>query len=256
MKKIGSLWLAALLALPFAVAAQVNSLPSQPHLLVKGQAQREVMPDRFSVNVVLRAVNATPEVARAQVQDDAARVLASYKAHHALTDSVRATTLSIQPAYRFEQNRQVFEGTRVQRSLAATFRNLDDTRQFLASLRTSEGLQLSGITAAFSGEAKLRGELKREAADQTRVSAQELAQAYGVRIAGLYTISDVAPAFAYGVQAGTWPTAMRPGPGGQSLQSPQAPPAPVADIGTSVDPLEAGSITLSENVYAVFLIAQ
>lgn len=44
MKRV-ALWIfASLLMLPLAATAQVNSLPSQPHLLVKGQAYRTVDP--------------------------------------------------------------------------------------------------------------------------------------------------------------------------------------------------------------------
>ena len=51
------------LAMFFVVAsvhAQVNSLPSQPHLLVKGQAERVVVPDRFKVNLSLQRVDSSP----------------------------------------------------------------------------------------------------------------------------------------------------------------------------------------------------
>ena len=245
--KFGAL-LAALL--PIAAAAQGNSLPSQPHLLVKGEAVRPVQPDRFTMNVTLQATDFAPELARARVQADAASVLDGYRKHHALKDSVQASSLSIQPDYVYEQNRQVFKGTKVQRSLAATFANLEDARRFLADTTTSEHLQISGITTAYADEAALRGTLKREAAEQTRESALQLATAYGVRVVGLYTISDVAPQFAYGIQAGTWPQP-------QPLAVAPPPPAPQADTGARVDEsLEAGSLIISENVYAIFLIAQ
>ncbi|WP_413894673.1 SIMPL domain-containing protein [Pantoea ananatis] len=104
----------------------------------------------------------------------------------------------------------------------------------------------------YSKEAEVRAELKRQAVEQTRVSAQELARAYGVALGGLYTISTVAPNFAYGIQAGTWQGGRsQAGDGfGYSLHPGGAAAAPLAES------LEAGTLTLSENVYAVFLIAQ
>lgn len=235
-------------ALPFAAPAQVNSLPSQPHLLVKGEAVSTVLPDRFTVNVMLRATDIEPEMARARVQADAEKVLQAYRTHHAVEDSIQASSLAIEPEYEFAQNQRVFKGTKVQRRLAGTFDSLERTRGFLADMKTSEHLQLSGIETAYSGEADLRRELKREAAEQTRESAKQLANAYGVRIGGLYTISDVAPRFSYGIQAGEWPRR-------RSLAV-SPPPAPQPDLGATVESLEAGSIILSENVYAVFLIEQ
>ncbi|MEO6103338.1 MAG: SIMPL domain-containing protein [Pseudoxanthomonas sp.] len=239
-----------------SVNAQENSLPSQPHLLVKGQAERSVAPDRFTVTISLQRVDMSPEKARTLAQADAAQTLKAFKDHHALRDSIEAAALSIQPQYVYEQNRQVFKGTQVSRTLTATFSSLEDVRKLLAETRTSENVMLTGISTGYSGEPELRAQLKREAADQSRRSAQGLASAYGARITGLYTISDVAPSFAYGVQAGSWPrdaTGLAP-----------PPPAPVAsmaeprpsDVYQAAESLEAGTLDISENVYAIFLIAQ
>jgi uncharacterized protein YggE len=256
MKKLVCWCVSALLALPWLASAQVNSLPSQPHLLVKGEAKQEVTPDRFHLTVTLRAVDMQPEKARERVQAQATTILGAFKANHVLKDSVEASSLSIGPSYRFESQKRVFEGTEVKRSLSATFTTLEDARGFLGTLQTSEEVQLSGIRPTYSRAAEVRAALKRQAAEQTRSSANALAAAYGVRLGGIYTISDVAPSFAYGVQAGTWP-----GAGTVVSQHPPAPEAPVAevrrvDMVSSAESLEAGSLTLSENVYAVFLIAQ
>lgn len=233
---------------------QINSLPSQPHLLVKGEASRTVLPDRFSIKVALKAVDLAPERAREQVERNASMVLASMKKQGALKDSVDASILNMSTEQRFEAGKMVFKGTRVTRTLSAEFDDPAKLQGFLATLTTSEELQISQLNASYSKDAALHAELKREAAQQTRDSAEGLARTYGAKIAGLYTISDVAPSFAYGVQAGTWPSPKR---AGSSMPPPEA-PAPLADIGANVQQtsLSVGEITLSENVYAVFLIAQ
>jgi uncharacterized protein YggE len=248
------------LALLFAavnVHAQVNSLPAQPHLLVKGQAERVVVPDRFKVSLALQRVDTSPEQARKLAQVDAGKILEAFKVHHALKGTVEASTLSIQPQYVYESNKQVFKGTQVSRTLSATFEDLADVRGLLATITTNESVLLTGISTEYADEAALRAQLKREAAAQSRDSAEGLAKAYGTRITGLYTISDVAPSFAYGVQAGTWP-------GNRNQHLPPPPPAPdvgidmprAADVYRAAESLEAGTITISENVYAVFLIEQ
>lgn len=257
MKTLARWCLSGLLVLPWLASAQVNSLPSQPHLLVKGEAQQAVVPDRFALTVTLRVVDMRPEKARERVQLQAAAILAAFKAHHALKDSIEASSLSIVPSYRYENNQQVFEGSEVKRTLGARFPSLEDARGFLGTLQTSQEVQLSGIRPSCSREPEVRAALKRQAAEQTRRSADALAAAYGVRLGGIYTISDVAPSFAYGVQAGAWP--------GARMVLPPSPSAPMvvdvaearpADIAAMAESLEAGSLVLSENVYAVFLIAQ
>ncbi len=248
------LWSSLLVAAVPQALAQANSLPSQPHLLVKGEAKQQVVPDQFGINITLRSTDKDPAVARAAAQANATQVLAAFKAQNALKDSIEASALSIAPEYTYTNNAQVFAGTRVARSLSARFGSLEEVRGLLATLKTSEELQVSGITTRFSGEVKIRAELKRRAADQTREAARRLADSYGVRLGGLYTISEVAPSFAYGIQAGTWPS----GTEGSALPIPpvdiQAPSPRVTDVVGEY--LEAGSLTLSENVYAIFLIAQ
>ncbi len=254
MLQAAVLWLVA-----GAAFAQANSIPSQPHLLVKGQASRTVMPDRFTVELLLQATDPSPDKARQVVQANAVNVLALLAKHEALSDSVSASSLSIEPEKAYENGKSVFKGTRVTRRIRGTFAALDRLQAMLASLDTSPQLQVTSLRPTYSQGGRLRAELKREAAQQSRRTADGLASAYGTRITGLYTISDVAPEFAYGVRAGAWDTR-------ESDDAP-APPAPLAYqssngdnvtvTGSAVAPesLQAGTITYSENVYAIFLIA-
>ncbi len=254
--KIAPLLLCVLLFAGECVQAQEYSLPAQPHLLVKGQAERVVTPDRFVVTLALQRTDPAPEQARTLVQGDAAHVLEAFRAHKAVPGSIDASALQMQPEYAYEANRQVFKDTQISRTLTATFARLADVRGFLADIQTTEHLRIASLATEYSAEGALRAQLKREAAEQSRASAQGLAGAYGTRITGLYTISDVAPSFAYGVKAGTWPLDPR--------TPPPAPP-PQADAGASVDrlieprqlaeSLEAGTVRIVENVYAIYLIA-
>lgn len=234
-------------------SAQDNSLPSQPHLLVKGEASREVEPNRFTLDIKLRSIDVHPDVARRRTQDSAAAVLALFAEHGALADSIHATALSIEPTTRYKDEEQVFQGTAVERELSAMFATLAQLRQVLAKLTTSEEVQVSGISPSYAGEAALRRELKRAAAKQSRIAADELAKAYGVRISGLYAISEVAPQFAYGVRGNSWGMVVENVSGSPELDSVTVTGERARGMAES---LEAGSITLTENVYAIFLIAQ
>ena len=251
--------LPVLLALPFAAPAQqAGSVPSQPHLLVKGQAERKVQPDRFSIDLLLQETDLQADAARGRVQANARQVIEAMKASGALAESIDASTLSIEPHHEYEDRKQVFRGTRVSRRIQGSFDSTEGLRRFLGQLQASDHLQVSGMRSGYSGAGPLRAELKAEAAAQTRRSAAGLAKAYGTRVTGLYTISDVAPSFAYGVQAGTWPASVD----GDGHPMPPRPPAPLMDIasvvvsGSRIDPevLESGTLTFTENVYAIFLI--
>lgn len=252
-----------LLALPVA-HAQVNALPSLPHLLVKGEASRVVVPDRFTVSVTLTRVDMQPDVAREAVQRNLAALLASVKAAGAIADSIDATTFSVAPEYAYEENKRVFKGTKATRQLRVTFPDADATRGFLARIPASEDVVIGGIEPTFSGEVALRAELKGEAMRQTRETAQLLAGSYGAQLGRLYSVSDVAPSFAYGIQAGRWPQPRR---GAHGLPPPPGEPPVVFDDPSAMDTITVtgsritpesiavGTITLAENLYAIFLLA-
>ncbi|MCW1984067.1 hypothetical protein FHY25_004151 [Xanthomonas arboricola] len=262
MKRIIGWMLAGALMLPVMASAQINTLPSQPHLLVKGQAFRTVDPDRFIVDLKISKIDLQPDLARQFVEERAKLVLQGLQRNHVMKDSLYASALSISPQSRYENGKLAFQGTQVERKIRGTFTSLKDVRAFLGGLDANENVQVLSMQTAFADAAALRAALKREAATQSRESAQGLAAAYGVRLGGIYSISDVAPSFAYGVEAGTWSAPAVPMPGSAvSPPSPPAPPpppppAPGAGAQGLGESLLTGTITYTENIYAVFLIAQ
>jgi uncharacterized protein YggE len=141
------------------------------------------MPDRFGLQLNIEETDMDADAARRRVQDNVARVLALFKQHKAVEGSVRADNLRIGPATRYEQNRQVFIGTRVSRQLRASFASVKAMQDVLGALKANENVQVSSLAPTYSGEVALRRELKGEAAAQTRESAQGLAKAYGTRCA-------------------------------------------------------------------------
>lgn len=258
MKLLSALLLSSALAtLAPEAMAQANTIPSQPHLLVKGEARRVVMPDRFVVTVMLESVDMQTDLARRRVQANSESVMQLFARHGAIADTVRADNLSITPSTRYRDNEQVFEGSRVSRQLGAAFPRAEALQAFLAGLQASKEVQVRTAEPAYADEAGLRAALKAEAAAQTRASAKGLAGAYGATITGLYSISDVAPSFAYGVQAGNWPDAHR-----RTYSSSEPRPMDSVDVtGSRSAPaaggelLTAAPITYTENVYAIFLIS-
>ncbi|WP_447595948.1 SIMPL domain-containing protein [Stenotrophomonas rhizophila] len=258
MKLLHALLLSSTLAMMSPnVWAQANAIPSQPHLLVKGEAARQVMPDRFGVSVQLVSVDLKTEAARRRVQENGRQVLALFERNGALADSVKAENLQVSPQTRYKDGTSVFVGISVSQSLQASFADGASLQRFLGGLQASQEVQVSTQSPVYSAEAMLRAELKAEAAAQTRESAKGLAGAYGAKVIGLYSISDVAPDFAYGVQAGEWPRGQAAPPPVRNLSPPKPSPAgaPAQDgFSDSGEVIKSGPITYTENVYAIFLI--
>jgi uncharacterized protein YggE len=236
-----------------AASAQVGAIPTVPHLLVKGEATRSVVPDRFEVTLTLGFTDPEPLQARTRVEHALADALRAYRESRALKNSVDATTFTIEPDYAYENDRRVFKGTRATRTVHGEFATADDVRTFLSKVHTDENVLLSGIRSTRSDEAKVREELKREAMRQTRESARLLADAYGTRITGLYSASDVAPDFAYGIKANSLPPPPQEPSAISDTPSPMDQSAMPAGAPASV---VVGTIVLTERLYAVFLIGE
>ncbi len=241
--------------------AQVNALPPTRHILVYGDAQARAIPDRFKIGIQFEAVDASPDAARRLVEANVKDILSKLAAAGVPNRDIVATSVQIGSRQRYDQKLQdqVFVGTAVNRSLTARFARQLDLERFLAGVETSQGLSISDVTTELSSELPLRQALREKAILSSREKAEVIAQAYGAKLAGLYSVSDVAPQFAYGISEGSWPQAYSWSEGRkldriEVTGSRVAAPAPAADAGASVS-LQTGYVTFLDKIYAVFLLA-
>lgn len=250
--------LLAFSALPLIGLAQINTLPSAPHLLVKGHADARYVPDRFTIHLNVDLTDMSPDAARSKVEVHMRQLFKALDASGALQAQTHASTLSIQPQTDYENGKSVFKGTNVSRSISATFDSLDKLRTFIAKVPAGKEVQIGSVTTARSDIEAIRSKLRQRAIVNSQDAARQIAAAYGMKIVGVYSVSEVAPDFAYGVQAGTWdsPSALQSVTVTGSVAPPLAPPPP-ADMSPKVLPpaLVAGTQTAQQYIYAVYLVA-
>lgn len=228
--------LAAFVAIAAWPALGQNAVPSGPHLSVSGKAFRKVQPDRFSIELKVEAIDIKPLKARTRVEKRMADILAGFKANHALPDSVDASAISVGAQQQFRDGWTMFAGTKVSRTARATFSTLADLRGFIDATDTDNELQITNTSVTRSDIDAIHRALRHEAIEDSIRSAKAMADAYGVRLGSLYTVSDASPGYSV---------------------APPAPPAPPADLGMSARPsidLKVGSIEVDELVYATFLM--
>ncbi len=257
--------LSLLLAISAPAVAQVNALPTTRHILVYGDAQARAIPDRFKITVTFSALDPDAGAARERVEASVADVIAKLRSIGVAEGEIVATSLSVEPESRYDEatRTQVFAGTRVRRSLNARFPRKDGLERFLSGLKTSQELSVSNITTELSTQGRLQQALRAKAIESTREKAETIARSYGARLGALYSVSDVAPQFEYGVREGRWPSLYAWNEGSQSLDritvtgsrfdgipAPAPPAAPAASTA-----LQAGYVTFSDRIYAVFLLA-
>jgi uncharacterized protein len=222
----------ALTATPLLALAQ-----TAPHIDVAGHAERLVQPDRFSINVKVEAVDRKPAKARARVEEQMGKVMASFRANHALPETLDASTFSIGPHTGYVNDNPVNDGTVVTRTATATFTRLDDLRHFIDSLDTAgEELQVVDTNMTRSDTAAIDSELREEAMRDSQRNAARIAQAYGVKLGALYTVSD-------------HPLSR----GGYDANSLESVTVSANKLAPSID-LDVGSLKMESRIYATFLL--
>ena len=244
--KLRNLVAIALLGFVAPAFGQANTIPAARHLVIKGHAQQDVLPDRFTIRMTIQAVDMKPDLARNRVQAHVAEILQSMKAAHVLEDQVTATAISVRPEIETENGEEIFKGTEVSRNIRATFGRPEDLQAFLARTETSLEVQIDGIETFYSKHEMVESDLRVKAIASTKQKAEELAKAYGARVLGLYAVSEVAPDFDYGNSAFKDFTR-----GTGHLDR-------IELTGSRISPesLEVGTVTLESDLYAVFLISE
>lgn len=235
--------------------AQVNALPPTRHILVYGEAQARAIPDRFKIEVKFAVLDAKADVARAKVEEHLQDTISKLKQASVPNSEIVATSLQIEPEEEYDQDqrKEVYKGIRVTRNLSARFADQASLRKFLAALVTSQEVQVSGVSTELSSEPALKRQLRQKAIESTREKAEVIAKSYGIRLTGLYSVSDTAPQFSYGITEGAWPT-MYQWNGGGTLDRIVVTGSAVADAGAVPESFQTGYVQFQDKVYAVFLI--
>jgi uncharacterized protein YggE len=256
--KIKAWLVVVLLSIAGPAQAQVNALPQARHILVYGQAQARAIPDRFKIELTFSVVDAKADVARKKVEAYLQEAIAWLKASSVAESEIVATSLQIEPRSDYDeaQRKQVFEGIEVTRKLSARFSDQAKLKDFLSKLDTSEEVQVSGVTTELSSEPELRKQLRQKAIESTRDKAQVIAKAYGVRLAGLYSVSDTAPQFKYGITEGDWPTMYQWRESGDASVLDRVTVTGSRLSAADAESFQTGYVNFDDKIYAVFLISE
>jgi hypothetical protein len=128
--------------------------------------------------------------------------------------------------------------------------------RFLGQVKTSKELTISSVVTELASEAELRRQLREKSIASSREKAEVIARAYGARLGAVYSVSDVAPQFDYGVREGTWPVMYGWSAAGGDryrldrieVTGSRVARAPGASF-------QAGYIDFQDRIYTVFLLA-
>ena len=237
------------------VFAQVNALPPTRHILVYGDAQARAIPDRFKITIDFEEIDVSAQVARDRLQRSYKDVLELAGKSGVPDGEIVATSLEIGPYERYDNKKEedVYAGVSASRKLTVRFSDTASLEKFLAGIKASEQVQVSGISTELSTEQALKDQLRSKAIESTRIKAEEIAKAYGARIGGLYSVSDVAPQFNYGVREGSWQGSYGWDGDSRTLDRVEVTGSRINRMQT--ESFKVGYVNYTDKIYAVFLLA-
>jgi uncharacterized protein YggE len=255
--KMHRMLLIAVLLTANVVWAQQNAIPSAPHILVYGEASAKAIPDAFSIVLHITVTDLDAAVARTRVEEIVQKVITSLRGVGVNDEEIVATSLALQPEnnYNSFSGERVFKGTRVTRSINAIFSDTTGLEKFLEQTELNEELQLQGVQTGLSQESALMVDLRKRAIADCKQKAQDLAIEYGVSLQGIYSVSDVAPQFRYGISSGSWPAKKLLWDGDNSVQLDRVETTNSRVAAAIQTSFSTGYISFTDKIYTVFLIS-
>jgi uncharacterized protein YggE len=178
------------LTVPASGAAQ--NFSGKPFLSVQGRAEARVKPDVFPIEITLNETSMDSAAAGARIERLAQGVVAAAEKLEVGGADIEIGNLSISPETKWNEDRdeEIFLGNSYERTIKLKFHSLEDLRAFIATLPDSKYVQAETSAFEFSGADELKRKLRRDAIEDAKKGAQEMAAAVGKRLIDLHNVSD------------------------------------------------------------------
>lgn len=202
----------------FSVSACAHEpVPEQDHISVVGVGEIEQEPDQAIVNVSINAKQPTLPEAKKVADEKYRSVLAVLKKMAIDKKHIKATRISAQPEYEWSNNKQIYKGERVSRSLAITVNDLEKVSPLMQALVENGVSTIDGMNTGFKDPKALQEKAMAAAADDAKAKAKFLAERLGRNLGSAYLISE---------HNNSQPLVRRPQPSmmARSMSAEQAPP--------------------------------
>ena len=237
-----SLLLIGVIAIAWGAAPIVRAQDDTPvpqttprTLTANGSGQVFLTPDIAYINIGVRTDGKVASEAVASNNETADKVVQALRGNGIDAKDIRTSNFSIYPQQQYNEQGQPGEITYVvENSLYVTVRKLDEIGDVLDSAVEAGANSIYGITFDVSNKAQLLGDAREAAVANAQQVAQELAQAAGV------TLGEVQSLTSY---SGGYPAPMYSGMGGV-----------VAREAAASVPVSAGELSFTVEVTMVFEI--
>ena len=204
-------------------------------IAVSGTGRIVLSPDTADLRLGVSATAKTVKAARSLAATSMTAVIASLKNLGIADKDIQTTTLSLQPVYDYSLNTNPprLTGYQLSNAIAVTVRDLDKLGDAIDNALAAGATSLDGVSFRVADQTAAEQQARQAAMDQAKAKANTLADAAGVSISGVASISETVAPVPYPVYYG------------------YAAGAPEKDVQTPVQP---GSTEVIVTVSVVYLI--
>ena len=203
-----------MLALPIE-AHELQAVQDTINVVGVGEVNEE--PDQVVLSIGINAQELTLVEAKKVADQRYAMVLQQIKAAEIDDKYIKATRINAQPQYEWINNKRVYKGERVSRSLQVTINDLDSVSELMQAIIENGVSTIDSMTTGFQNPEQLEQQALGIAADDARAKAEFLAKRLGRNLGQATMITE---------QSSAMPT-LQPSVqmmrGGAALESAQAP---------------------------------
>ena len=179
---------------PAAGTVQGTLTGQQEGIWVTGEGKTSAAPDLASLRLGVEAQDETVSQAQVEASDAMDRVMSALAANDVEDDDIQTRYFSIRQVTRWDQDREeeVVIGYRVTNTLTAKIRDIDGIGAIIdAVVEAGEDfVRVEGIDFSIEDPSRYFRELRRDAIDDARTKAEQLAAFGGVRLGKLTFISE------------------------------------------------------------------
>lgn len=237
--KMRMVFVLAALAVGGQTQAQVVS--GAPYVAVHGEANEEVTPDVFPLELTLSSTSKDAAGTQARIESLAGKILEIANGMKVADADLTVANMTISPQYDYDDDdgKQIFQGNEYKRQIKLRFHALERMRNFISALPQDDALRIQTGAFQASRQEEIKRELMGKAIANARATAEALAAGVGRKLGPVHTISNRSLNVGYSEATPLGSVAVT---GTRALMAP------------GVVGLREGRITLDQDVYIVYAL--
>ncbi len=162
-----------------------------PGIYTSGDATVKVRPDLAVITVGVTAQAPTAADAQSQVAQRVARILERAKVLGVADKDTKSGSYSIQPQYAYDKGvAPKITGYQATQQIVLSYRKVDDAGRALDTLVQNDGATNASLSFALEDPKAAQTDARRQAIGDARAKAQAMADAAGVRLGTVLSVSD------------------------------------------------------------------